>query len=371
VRGAVGAWAWLVAALQACAPGPPRAPETPGVAATSGGARSIVPAIARAGERDESPSELLELVQAPDAPRCPTSFEHHAVLLARVGGEPLTGCDLALDALRATREGVAPESPSAAASALVRDAVFAREATVRGLSQDPTVRARIDQTLADAVVRAQARVGFAVPDRAAIERYFAQHRADFDRAARVHVRAIAVEHEQDARSILDALRAQGARFEELAVARSVLTGARRDQGDLGLVDRDGSELVPAAVAAIAHGLEAFGALAPDPVPIQTSVTVSGSRRRRPRVRVQTRWYVVQRLERVDAEPATVESAARRIAFRLVRDGWTARVDAARASLLESARARDPVTIDPSALRRVALRIEPPRRRGRVAGARRR
>jgi hypothetical protein len=315
-------------------------------------------------------SEDLSRARAPDASPCPVEFEHRDVSLGRVGGRVLTACDLAIDALLATREGAAPVRPSLAAQALLRDALLAREAEARRLDADPIVRGRIDRTLADALVRVAARDGFVAPGRAEIERYFTQHRSEFDRPARVHVRAIAVDHEQDARSILAALRAPDVRFEDLAVARSVLPGARRDQGDLGLVDANGGELVPPSVAAVAHGLGAFGELAQEPVRVEVAVTIPGRGRRR-RTRQQVRWYVVQRLERLEAESITMESAARRVAFRLVGGAWTARVASARASLIELARTRDTVAIDPAALRRVALRIEATRGRGRVAGARRR
>jgi parvulin-like peptidyl-prolyl isomerase len=282
-------------------------------------------------------------------------FADADVELARVDGVAITACDVALFSLTALREGSAPLSAREALARAVREATFAREAEARPGLVDQASSDRIDRTLADAVIRDAARRVYVAPTRAEIERYFAAHRADFDREARVHVRAIAVLHESSARALIRQLQA-GAPFEHVAAEHSVLDGARRDEGDLGLVTIEGNDIVPRAVAQRAFALTEYGAI--DPVPVRVEVRVQERVGRRRRVRTRVRWYVVQRLERIEPEVATLESAARRIAFLLGTSSWREALLRQRAEVLDRARAVDSVSIDEHALRWVSIRRAP-------------
>lgn len=293
------------------------------------------------------------VARAQNSPPCPLSFVDADVELARVGTVAITACDVALVSLASLREGGAPLTAREALARAVFEAAFAREAEARPALLDDASRDRVDRTLADAVVREAARRAFVAPSRAEIERYFAAHRADFDREPRVHVRAIAVDSEGRARAVVRELQA-GASFEHIAAERSVLSGARRDEGDLGLATIEGNDLVPRAVAQRAFALAEFGAIDPEPVRVEVQERVG----RRRRVRTRVRWFVVQRLERTEAEAATVESAARRIAFRLGSSSWREALVRQRAEVLERARAVDSVSIDERALRSVSIRSAP-------------
>lgn len=367
----VGALAWaLVAATHAaCAPAPVAIRSTLSAATqpSGSGQQASTPDAAVAIADASAPTPL---VRAVNASRCPLSFDDADVELARVGGQPITACDVALVSMTALREGGAPLTPREALARAVREATFAQEASARGLDREADVQERLQRTLADGVARDAARRAFVAPERATIQRYFDEHRAEFDRAARVHVRAVVLESERAAREAIRAL-AAGADFAELARSRSVIAGAQRDEGDLGLVTEEGSELVPRAVAQRAFALTEFAAV--DPEPVRVEVTVLVGRRRRPQTRV--RFFVVQRLERIDAEPATLDGVARRIAFRLSLSGFRAALVRARAELLAAAQTTDPVSIDARALTRVALRPSPRassgRRSSRVAAPRRR
>lgn len=359
----------VLALLLACAPAPRHAPA--GLGSSGSAAITTVATLGDAGS-DASTSEgslasTAPLSRANSGAECPLSFADADVELGRVAGAPITACDVALFALSSLREGGAPLSAREALARAVIDATFAREWQARTALNDQELRARIERTLADAAVRDAARRRFVGPDRAELQRYFDAHRADFDRDARVHVRAIALDSEARARAVIDELRG-GAAFERLAEERSTLPSARRDQGDLGLCTREGSDYVPRPLAERAFALSEFAAV--DPEPVRVEVTELVGRRRRPRTRV--RWFVLQRLERIEAEPATLESAARRIAFRLSSSGWREALLRERGALIERARAIDAVTIDERALRTVRIRDErPPRPRSASRAPRRR
>lgn len=306
-------------------------------------------------EPDAALTQVAPAIRAQNAPSCPLSFADSDVELARVGGASITACDVALASIASLREGAAPLTAREALSRAVLDATFAREATARSGLVDDETRGRLDRTLADAVVREAARRGYVPPSRGEIERYFSAHRADFDREARVHVRAIALDSEARARAIARELQA-GAPFEQLASAHSVLAGARRDEGDLGLCTVEGNDLVPRAVAQRAFALTEFSAVDPEPVRVEVQERVG----RRRRLRTRVRWFIVQRLERTEAEPATVESVARRIAFRLGSSSWREALLRQRGEVLTQARATDAVTIDERALRSVVILSAPAR-----------
>lgn len=368
----------LLVLLARCAPAPSEHGRASSAirAISAGGAAeraSTAAAPEDASAQDASAASLVARSQ--NSPSCPLSFADADVELARVGGLAITACDVALYSLASLREGGAPLSAREALGRVVLEAAFAREAEARAGLLDEASRDRLDRTLADAVVREAARRAFVAPSRGEIERYFAAHRAEFDREPRVHVRAIAVDSERRARQVVRELQA-GASFEHIAAERSVLNGARRDEGDLGLTTIEGNDLVPRAVAQRAFALAEFGAIDPEPVRVEVQERVG----RRRRVRTRGRWFVVQRLERVEAEAATVESVARRIAFRLGSSSWRDALLRQRAEVLERARAVDPVTIDERALRTVSIQSAPAARltaltsrsrTHRVAAARRR
>lgn len=353
--------------LTRCAPAPSAIHSAPSLGAQGSGASQQLTV---ADVQPVDAASAAPLVRAISVSRCPLIFDDADVELARVGGQSITACDVALVSIASLREGGAPLSPREALARAVRDATFAREASSRGLDREPETLERLQRTLEDGVVRDAARRVFVAPERATIQRYFDEHRAEFDRSARVHVRAIVLDNERAARDAIRAL-GQGADFAELARARSIIAGAQRDDGDLGLAMEEGSDLVPRAVAQRAFALSEFGAVDPDPVRVEVTALVG--RRRRPQTRV--RFFVVQRLERIEAEPATLDGVARRIAYRLSLSGFRAALVRVRSELLAAAQATDAVSIDARALSRVSLRVETrsgrARRSSRVAAPRRR
>lgn len=239
---------------------------------------------------------------------CPVSVEGAEVVLARVGAVALTRCDLALESLHRTRNGL-PAAPAAALlDAMVRDALVASAQAARPHDSE------IDAVLADALVREEALRAMARdrPDDARIERYYREHLADLSRAERVRLRALALPSERAARETIRAL-SEGAAFEEL-LTRSLDPMARRDQGDLGWVTRETEGVAPGLVSAgfaIAH----VGDVAPAPV----AVTVRSTVRRR--VRAVTTWYVVELTDRESAVAPTLDEVRRRIEHRLTRDRY--------------------------------------------------
>jgi hypothetical protein len=291
----------------------------------------------------------------PDLPRveglaCPIAFDDADVVLARVGDVTLTACDVAVAAARNIREGRPALPPREILRELVADAMLADEARARGLERDPSVARRVRETLAAGVVRAEALAAArdALPSEEDVARYYEAHRADFTISERVHLREVVLADEARARATLrDAAIVP---FETLVAERSTAPEARRDQGDLGLVPREGNDRVPRAVAEAGFALAEPGAVHPEPIRVETTEYVG--RRRRPRTRVS--WHVVQLLARVPERTLPLEDVARIIRHRLAHRSYEAAREAVRARLLTEARTAHPPTIHEPALRRTRV-----------------
>jgi parvulin-like peptidyl-prolyl isomerase len=300
-----------------------------------------------------------EVRPRPDLPRaegvqCPVAFEDADVILARVGTVTLTACDLAVAAVRATREGRPPLPPRVLLDELVADALLADEARNRGLDGDPVTRERVRETLAAALVRHEtlATMRHTLPSDEAVARYYEQRASEFTTGERVHLRAIVLDDLTRAReTIRDAASVP---FETLVAERSVAPEARRDHGDLGLVPREGTDRVPPAVAEAGFALEAPGTVHPEPIRIETTEYIG--RRRRPHTRV--RWYVIQLLSRRPESVLPLVQAAPTIRFRLAWRAYDTARQTMRARLLSEARETQRVELSDAALRRVRVRVEP-------------
>ncbi|MDP3278537.1 MAG: hypothetical protein Q8Q09_25330 [Deltaproteobacteria bacterium] len=342
---AIAPWSVGVLLWAACASGP-AAPAVVRQSASSGAAQASPPS---------PPAQQPRAVLGDHD--CPIVFEGQSLQVAEVDTSVIWGCDLAIENALRVRQGLPTLAPRALLRETVEVALLSREATSRELNRHPDTLGRVRATLADALVRAAARAQTVPASESEIAAYLQTHVADLTRDERVHVRAIGVRTRAAALRIISRLRA-GELFETLAQHESVLPGAVRDSGDLGLSPRAGTELIPLAVASAAFGLAEYAAIADAPVTIERTVMVGRGRRRRPRRELV--FYVVQRLEHIGTEPPALEASRRRIMLRLLGDRYRVAVAAARTSLLEQARATEPPQLNVEALRLVRLRSASPR-----------
>lgn len=278
----------------------------------------------------------------PWAGACPVAVEDAGVEVARVAGVSLTVCDVAVRAWQRTREGLAPLGVRALVDELVAEegaAALAREEAAGGGLRDRAMA----ETLAEGLLRAEALARVAVPDEAAMARWYAAHAGDFQRPARVRARWAILRTEGGARAAIAALVAGETDFEGV-LAGSIDPLRARDHGDLGELRR---EEVPAAVGGAV--VEAAFALTRDGAvterPVRVSVTTTVTVRRRQRARRVAGWAVVQRLGRREAEVLPLEAVRRRVQHRMMRERYEAARDEARARWEERLRAQVEAAID--------------------------
>lgn len=118
------------------------------------------------------------------------------------------------------------------------EAEFEAALSQRGLTM-AALRQRLQTTVT--VQNIVAKLPVAAPSNAAIEKYFTEHRKEFDQPDQVRVRHILVDSEPKARLVLVRLE-RGERFEDLAKQMSTDPGSKDAGGDLGFVNR--GSLVP-------------------------------------------------------------------------------------------------------------------------------
>lgn len=336
----------LAAPVETPPPAPPTAPTT--TAVMDAGAAPIADASPPAATDAGAWRGTLITVRDAQPPRgrCPVAVEGAEVEVARVGRTRITVCDVALEWHRRTRAGLREDSPRPLVDGLLRDVLLATRAPMPA----PT-DAEIARTLVDALVHREAVAAMEPVDTsdAALARYADAHVDDFVREPRVHARALVLRTREAAQEAAEALRA-GAAFAEL-LPRSIAPDAQRDHGDLGLLPRRGAQGVPGEVTDAAFALPADGAVS-DPVAATARVAGRGRRPRASQV-----WYVVQRIERLDAAPLPEDLLRRRIAQRLLRDRYRAARREAEARLRASVAAQAREAVVPRALD--AVRVIPP------------
>lgn len=291
--------------------------------------------------------------------RCSREFSHSNVLLARVAGRELTGCDLWLYLDAATRRGEPRPDRARALEALVAEELLAHEARAQGSERDPLVRRGVREALAAAVERDETRASLQGHDAgsdAAVQRYYEAHRDEFTFSERVHLRAAVFARESDARSAITALRAGLTTFDAVVRERSVAREAERDNGDLGLIPAAGNDRVSAAVSAAGFALANVGDVSDAPVRTTVSVTVRVGRRGRTRTRTEERFFVLQLLGRLPTRVAPLSEVTEllraRLRFRAYQEARTAAREGLRTSL--RAGPDGAVRVDERALRTVRL-----------------
>lgn len=281
--------------------------------------------------------------------RCPVVVENASVEVARVGGVGLTVCDVALRAWRRTREGLPPLGARALVDELVAEegaAALAREEADGGVPD----RA-VAETLAEALLRAEALATLTTPDEAAMARWYAAHADDFQRPARVRARWLILRTQAAAFTAAAALRA-GTAFETL-LAQSLDPLRTRDHGDLGeLRQEDVPSAVGEAAVAAAFALAEDGAVTERPVRVMVTTTVVV--RRRPRPRRVAGWAVVQRLGRREPETLALEGVRRRVLHRMMRERYEQAREAARVRWEERVRAQVEAAVDARGLEHVRV-----------------
>jgi len=271
------------------------------------------------------------------------------VVLARLGDETLTGCDVLVAWHRATRVGLRDDDPRRLFARSLRDALFAAEARRLGLSPPGGTDLEIDRVLAEALLRQEALDALPRPiGRPATPEANATHATGATSASWVRARALVFSSRAAAVSAITALSA-GGDFAAL-LPRSIDPNARRDQGDLGMVPPEGSAQVSAAVARAAHGLAAPGDVHPVPLEIVRMVTVTV--RRRPRQRRVSGWWVVQLTDRPDPAGAMQATGT---GVRRDRDRYLHLRAAARLRWAETLAPRVRAAIDAEGLQQVRVR----------------
>jgi len=264
---------------------------------------------------------------------CSVAFADANVILARVADVTITACDVVVALRRAAREGRSPMSRATALRELVADALMARAAIDRQLEREPTTVRRIDDLLASALLndRAMDAMRGALPDATEVRRYYDTHTDEFNSPERAHLREIVLADEESARrAIRDAATTP---FDALVRERTTTAAGRRDEGDLGLVPRGGSDRVPRGLADAGFAIVDPGGVHPEPIRVETLERVG----RRHRERTVVAWHVVQLLGRLPAERVPFTIAGPRISHRLTFQRFATARAAAREALLQQLR----------------------------------
>lgn len=281
--------------------------------------------------------------------RCPVGAPNADVVLGRVEGDTLTGCDVYVAWHRVTRVGLRDDDLGRLFGRALRDALFAAEARRVGLGPTGAVDLEIERVLADALVRQEALEGMPAGSRPAAEP--ATPDGPSAEPGWVRVRALVLPSRPAALAALAAL-GEGQDFVSL-VPQSIEPNARRDQGDLGMVPVEGNAAVPAAVARVVHGLAAPGDVHPVPLEVTRPVTVMV--RRRARTRRVSGWWVVQLTDRAGPGEGVGRADPAGGGSRRVRDRYLQLRAAARQRWAEALGPTVREAIDPAALQLVRVR----------------
>lgn len=139
----------------------------------------------------------------------------------------------------------------------------------------------------------QAQVSSATVSDAEIQKYYQDHRSEYDQAEQVHVRHILVESEAEARLVLARLN-RGEKFEDVARQLSKDPGSKEQGGDLGWISR--GQLVPEFEKA---------AFALQPKALSNAI------------KTQYGYHIIQLIERKAARPSTLDQVREQIRRQLV------------------------------------------------------
>lgn len=282
--------------------------------------------------------------------------EQRRAVVARVGDSTLTLCDFARrinmqnQYLRA--RFAAPEQRRALLRAWVDSEILAAEARARGLDREPAVRHAITTQLArqlETEVRSQ--VPPPVITEAEVERYYQEHRNEYDTPEQVRASHIVLTNRARAEQVLAEARAHAsddAYWREL-VRRETVDNATRDiGGDLGFFTQDGGNSVPPEVARAAFALRTPGEVAPHVVE-----SARGGPNHSPG------YHIVRFVARREALHRTLDEVRRPIRNRLWRERFDAAQDEAVRSLVERLRRQARITIDEQALAQVRIDVPSP------------
>jgi peptidyl-prolyl cis-trans isomerase C len=287
------------------------------------------------------------------------------MVVARVGESTLTLCDFARrigmqnQYLRARFS--APEQRRALLRAWVDSELLAAEARARGLDRDPAVRHAITSQLArqlESELRGQ--VQPPVITEAEVERYYNEHRAEYDTPEQVRASHIVTGSRAQAERILAEARAHASDdsfWRELARRESADAATRDIGGDLGFFTQDGGQTVPPEVARAAFALRNPGDVSP-----QVVESAHGGPGHGPG------FHVVRFVARREALHRTLDEVRRPIRNRLWRERFDAAQDEAVRSLIQRLRREARVTIDEGALAQVRLDLPPPGTPAAIPGA---
>jgi hypothetical protein len=158
---------------------------------------------------------------------------------------------------------------------VVPESLFALEAERTRLSEQPAVRARLNGVLRDALMLdlGQQLARERAVTQIEVERYFAEHRAEFSVPKRLRAWWIVVDSSELAQRILSETRGVAGvkRWTELARQHSTDRATRMRSGDLGFINASGQSSVPNVrvspeVYAAADGV-VDGAIVPKPVEV--------------------------------------------------------------------------------------------------------
>jgi hypothetical protein len=200
------------------------------------------------------------------------------VVVARIGGGPVTATDLARFAQRyggATGGAGAASQKQPLLDKLIDFQVVVREGRRRGYDRDPQIVALVEQQLFAKVLHDEvdAKVSAASISPDEVARYYAEHASEFGRPEEVRLSQIVVKNATLAQRLAGEARAarrkgdvtadlQG--FRALVARHSEHEASKGRGGDVGFVARGRATVIPPAVAEAGFGLGEVGAVS-DPV----------------------------------------------------------------------------------------------------------
>jgi len=327
----LGFFASLSLTLAAC----PRAPVQPGHRADGGAGTARTNPSAHTGDAGSDPCSVL-------------SAEQRVLVVARIGETTLTLCDFARrinvqnQYIRARFN--APEQRRALLRTWVDSELLAAEARARGIDQEASVRMSITSQLARQLEN-DVRAGVAPPEvtEADVERYFQEHRAEYDTPEQVRASHIELRDRVTAERVLADARSHAtddAYWRALVQRESVDTATRDIGGDLGFFAADGGTTVPRAVATAVMALRNPG----DVVPTVVESVAAGV----------THFHVLRLAARREALHRGIDEVRRPIRNRLWRERFDAAQDRAVQELVQRLRASANVETHLDALAQVHL-----------------
>jgi hypothetical protein len=285
--------------------------------------------------------------------------ERAQLVLAQIGERTITLGDYAaalerMDPMERIRYQTA-DRRQALLDEMINIELLAREAERRGLDQRPETIALVRELQRDELLR---RLRAQLPSAAdlstaEVSEYYRAHRAEFSEPERRRAAHIELGDEAQARRVLaEARGAPAERWRELVLRHNPSAGGSGGDkttarppldvpGDLGMLEANDSEAVPAPLVHAAFQIPAAGEVFPEPV-------AHGGK-----------FHVVRLVSKIDARQRTLVEVDDAIRARIIVE----REAAARAALLARLRQTTTVSIDESALGQIT-----PPKSGAAAGA---